>query len=350
MGLDLTTGLVALGAAALAFVASNIYTRTAALSWERTPYPPGRLIRADSTRLYVRIRGQGSPVIVIEPGLGSPGAEWWLIQDELARMTTVITYDRAGYGWSRPGRFPRTSFQVVNELSSMLQRADLNGPFVLLGHSQGGLYTQLFGRLHPDRVAGAVFLDPISSNHSRFRTELDPSVYHASRIDALPYARIPAALRRLGLMRFCRHLIETNLLAYQSALPATVREVIWQHFTLPKAYTAILSEYDQNATPANSSDIRNAGAFPQVPVKVIYHSPRRMVRDLMRYRGLQRDDAEQVEQIWQQLARAYVRLSPHGEWIVAQESGHYMHIDQPELVMDEVRQLILRVRGTAPGC
>jgi len=333
------------GAITFGFIAANIYAHLAAAAWERTPYPPGRLIRADSTRLYARTRGQGSPVIVIEPGLGSPGAEWWLIQDELARMTTVVTYDRAGYGWSRPGKFPRTSFQVVSDLHSMLQHAGLNGPYILIGHSQGGLYSQLFGRLHPEQIAGAVLLDPVSSNHMRFQTQLKPEVYEMSGIDTLPYRRVPKILLRLGLMRVCKGLIQTKLLSYHASLPATTLEVIWQHLALPKAYRSIVSEHEQNRTPANSSDIRSSGTFPPVPLKVIYHSPHKMVREMMRYQGLQRDDAEEVEQIWQQLARAYLRLTPHSEWIVAPESGHYIHLDQPELVIDEVRLLVLALRG-----
>lgn len=347
--MDPATALLVLAAIALGFLVVTIYTHAAAISWVSAPYPPGRMFRAGTTRLYARVKGEGYPAIVIEPGLGSPGAEWWLIQDELARMTTVITYDRAGYGWSHPGRLPRTSFQVVDELSSMLEHAGLNGPLILVGHSQGGLYAQLFGRLHPERIAGAVFLDPVSSNHGRFRAELKPSVYEASRIDVLPYARIPAVVRTSGLLRICRHLIETRLLTHQATLPATIREVIWQHFTLPKAYRAIVSEHQQNSTPSNSSEVRNAGTFPAVPLKVIYHAPRRMVRDLQRYRGLQRDDAEKVEQIWQQLARAYLRLSPQSEWVVAQDSGHYVHIDRPELVVDEIRRLVLLVRQSSPS-
>ncbi len=343
------TGLVIAGAIALGFIVANIYAHLAAVAWERTPYPSGRLVAANGTRLYIRVKGSGAPVILIESGLGSPGAEWWRIQDELSRMTTVVTYDRAGYGWSWPGKFPRTSFQVVSELHSMLQHAGLSGPYILIGHSQGGLYSQLFGRLHPEQVAGAVLLDPISSNHLRFKAELKPEVYEMSAIDTLPYRRIPKNLLRLGLMRVFKSIIQTKLLSYHSNLPATTREVIWQHLALPKAYRAIVSEYEQNRTPANSSDIRSAGTFPPVPLKVIYHSPRRMVREMMRHKGLQRDDAEEVEQIWQQLVRAYLRLTPRSEWIVAPESGHYIHLDQPELVIDEIRLLVLALRSNTPS-
>jgi len=340
-----TTGLIILLAIFIAFVAASVYGRVAAVSWERTPYPPGRLISAGDTRLYVRIKGKGSPVVIIEPALGSPGAEWWHIQDELAKTTTVVTYDRAGYGWSKKGTLPRTSSRIAGELLEMLKNAGLSGPYVLLGHSQGGLYLQIFGRLHPELVAGAVFLDPVSSDDQRFKAELKPDVYRGSGIDKLATINSLNILRQLGLMRVFRNGLQKKLMCNYWDLPPTTREVLWQHFTLPKAHAAMLNEYQQNATPANSSDVRAAGTFPHVPLKIIYHSPRKMVREMMQYGMLQREDADEVELIWEQLVRAYLRLSPHSEWIVAQDCGHFIHLERPELVLSEVREMIETVRS-----
>ncbi len=343
MGAVATTTLIILAGLVVLFLSVSLYGRIAALSWVRTPYPPGKLISAAGTRLYVRVKGAGMPVVVIEPALGSLGAEWWHIQDELAKTTTVVTYDRAGYGWSRPGPRPRTSHQVVEELHTMLHNAELPGPFILVGHSQGGLYMQLFGRLHPDEVIGAVFLDPLSSDNRRFRAELKPEVYRNAQVDKLPIIKSLATLQRIGLMRVLRGIIEPKVLGYHQSLPAPTREVIWQHHALPKARSTILDEYAQNGTPANSSEVRSAGTFPPVPVKIIYHSPRLMVRK-MKQGGLQRDDADEVEMIWEQLVRGYLRLSPHGEWIVAQESGHYIHLDEPDVVLNEIQDMVHTVR------
>ncbi len=344
MGATATTTLIILAGLIILLLSVSLYGRIAALSWERTHYPPGRLISAAGTRLYVRVKGTGLPVVVIESALGSPGAEWWHIQDELAKTTTVVTYDRAGYGWSRPGTRPRTAHQVVEELHTLLQNADLPGPYILVGHSQGGLYMQLFGRLHPDEVISAVFLDPLSSDNRRFKAELKPEVYKNSQVDKPPTIKTLATLQRLGLIRVLRGVTEPKVLGYHQSLPAHTREVIWQHCALPKARSAMLDEYAQNETPANSSEIRSAGAFPPVPVKVIYHSPRRMVRDMVQHGNLQRDDADEVEMIWEQLVRGYLRLSPHGEWIVAQESGHYIHLDEPDVVVNEIQELVHTVR------
>ncbi len=344
MGALATGGLLTLGVTVFGLLAAGLYDRATAFSWVSTPFPPGRLIPANGTRLYVRVQGKGSPAVVIEPALGSPSAEWWPIQDELAKTTTIVTYDRAGYGWSRPGAFPRSSFRIVSELHSMLEHTGLRGPYVLVGHAQGGLYAQLFGRLHPDEVAGVLFLDPVSPDNQRFKAELKPDAYLLSGVDKTAALNSYSTLHRLGLIRPLRALFERKLLFRQWRLSPTVREVIWQHYALSKAHRAMLSECSQNATPANSSDVRAAGDFPHVPVRVLYHSPRRMTREMTMVNGLQREDAEEVEEIWGQLVRAYLKLSPHGQWIVAPESGHYIHLDEPGLVVREVLGLVDSVR------
>ncbi|MBN1855330.1 MAG: alpha/beta hydrolase [Dehalococcoidia bacterium] len=341
-----TAAALLLGMLILAFIAVNAHGRIAALGWVQTPYPPGTLVDANGTRLYVRVKGKGGPPIIIEPALGRPGAEWWAIQDQLAELTTVITYDRAGYGWSRSGRYPRTSRQIATELHSVLQNTHISGPYVLLGHAQGGLYLQLFGRLFPGEVAGAVFLDPVSSDDQRFKSELPPSVYEATGLDKTPLLRKLNALGRLGLVRILRSAFQARLLSQYKSLPDNMIEIIWQHFTLRKAQKAMLDEYMQNDTPANSSEVRAAGTFPPVPIKILFHSPQLMVQHMVTAKGLQRDDAEDVEGLWEQLVRAYLKLSPHGEWIVAHKSGHNIHFDQPDLVIDEMQQMIQSLRGT----
>ncbi|MCK5212735.1 MAG: alpha/beta hydrolase [Dehalococcoidia bacterium] len=340
-----TTAALILGILILALIAVNVHGRVAALGWVQTPYPPGTLVKADGTRLYMRVKGEGGPPIIIEPAMGRPGAEWWAIQDELARFTTVVTYDRAGYGWSRSGQYPRTSRQIATELRSLLQNANVSGPYLLLGHAQGGLYLQLFGRLFPGDVAGAVFLDPVSSDDQRFKTELSPALYDATHLDKMPLLQRLNTFGRLGLVRSMRSVFHSKLLSPFASLSDTTIEVMWQHYTLRKAQRAMLDECIQNDTPANSSEVRAAGTFPSVPIKIIFHSPQLMVHHMVTAYGLQRDDADDVEGLWEQLVRAYLKLSPHGEWIVANESGHNIHLDQRDLVIEEVEQMVRQIRN-----
>ena len=110
--------------------------------------------------LAIRCMGHGSPVVVIDAGLGEGSAAWTTLQTRVATFTQVCTYDRAGVGQSDPGPTPRTSQQMVAELRTLLRKASVEGPYVVVGHSLGGLNAQLFAMQYPHDTAGLVLIDP----------------------------------------------------------------------------------------------------------------------------------------------------------------------------------------------
>jgi pimeloyl-ACP methyl ester carboxylesterase len=121
--------------------------------------PPGQLIDVGGHRLHLNCTGSGSPTVVLEPGLGevSPAMGW--IAPVVARDTRVCVYDRAGRGWSDPAAGPQDAVQTAAELHTLLDRGHIPGPYVLAGHSFGGLYVLTFAATYPDQVAGLVLLD-----------------------------------------------------------------------------------------------------------------------------------------------------------------------------------------------
>lgn len=124
--------------------------------------PPGRMFRVGGTTLHLREQGSGRPVVVLEAGIAATSIGWALVQPEIARFTTVCSYDRAGLGWSGPCRTPRTVDQMTGELAELLEAAGLHGPYILVGHSFGGLLIRAFAVRHPELVSGLVFVDPVS--------------------------------------------------------------------------------------------------------------------------------------------------------------------------------------------
>ncbi len=119
-----------------------------------------KLVDIGSTQLRLRCAGHGTPTVVLDSGLGE-GAETWIkVQTQVAVFTRVCAYDRAGVGKSAPGSKPRTSRQMVTELRALLDAAQIDGPYVLVGHSLGGLNVQLFAIEHPDEITGLVLVDP----------------------------------------------------------------------------------------------------------------------------------------------------------------------------------------------
>ena len=120
---------------------------------------PGALIDVGGHSLHLNCTGSGRPTVVLEPGAGEMSAVFGWIAPAVARDTRVCAYDRAGRGWSEPAAAPQDAAQIATDLHTLLHRADVAGPYVLAGHSFGGLYVQTFAALYPDEVAGMVLID-----------------------------------------------------------------------------------------------------------------------------------------------------------------------------------------------
>jgi pimeloyl-ACP methyl ester carboxylesterase len=123
------------------------------------PTAPGKLVDLGGHQLHMHCSGSGSPVVVVENGLGDFSFDWSLVQAQVSRYTRICTYDRAGYAWSEPGPKPRTFAQLNLELHDALQKLGERGPFVLVGHSYGGPVMINFASTYPKDTAGLVLMD-----------------------------------------------------------------------------------------------------------------------------------------------------------------------------------------------
>ena len=128
---------------------------------DKSAYPmPGQLFDVGGHKLYISCTGSGAPTVILAAGLGLPAAEMsgW-IQPGVATTTRVCVYDRAGQGWSEQADTPQDGLAIAADLHTLLNRAEIDGPYVLAGHSSGGVYVQVFAAQYPDEVAGLVLLD-----------------------------------------------------------------------------------------------------------------------------------------------------------------------------------------------
>ena len=129
-------------------------------SLDRRMHPaPAQLIDVGGHRLHLSCTGSGRPTVVLESGLGESGAYWTRISTAVARDTRVCVYDRPGRGWSEPTSRPQDGVAVARDLHVLLERANVQGPFVLVGHSSGAQYVRIFAGRYPEQVAGMVLLD-----------------------------------------------------------------------------------------------------------------------------------------------------------------------------------------------
>ena len=123
-------------------------------------YPmPGQLVDVGGRSLHLRCTGTGTPTVLLQPGAGEFSSNMGWIAPAVAQQTRVCVYDRAGRGWSDPADAPQDGAALVADLHTLLARAHVAGPYVVAGHSFGGLYTLAFAARYPDEVVGMVLLD-----------------------------------------------------------------------------------------------------------------------------------------------------------------------------------------------
>jgi alpha/beta hydrolase fold len=143
---------------ALASIGGGYETLGAAADAKAYPMP-GQLIDVGGHRLHLSCTGAGTPTVVLEPGAGGMSSSLGWIAPAVARDTRVCVYDRAGRGWSEPADTAQDGAQIATDLHTLLQRGDVPRPYVLAGHSFGGLYVLTFAARYPDEVAGMVLVD-----------------------------------------------------------------------------------------------------------------------------------------------------------------------------------------------
>jgi len=140
-------------------VVGAIYQAIATELAERAYPPPGEMVDVGGYRLHINCVGQGSPTVVLDAGSGGFSAQWVRVQREVSGSIRVCAYDRAGMGWSEMGPEPRDAKQISGELHTLLSKAGIEGPYVLVGHSFGGMYMQTYANRYPEEVAGVALVD-----------------------------------------------------------------------------------------------------------------------------------------------------------------------------------------------
>lgn len=194
IGLGLLVTLAALAAIGL------LYQNVATAVDRRNFLPPGQLVDVGGYQLHLYCTGVkhvGQPTVILEQGGGGSTLAWFRVQPEVARNALVCSYDRAGLGWSEPGPQPRDGAHIAEDLHRLLANANIPGPYVLAGHSYGGLYIRAFASQYPDEVAGLVLLDSAHPDQWTRTPEGQAQFTGDSRLYSM--GRI---LARFGLLRF----------------------------------------------------------------------------------------------------------------------------------------------------
>lgn len=157
--------------------------------------PPGQLIDVGGYKLHLYCTGEGSPTVILDAMGPGWSVYWSQVQPEIAKVTRVCSYDRAGFGWSDAGRLPRIGRRMAGELHQLLTNGGIAGPYVLVGHSLGGFVARLYRRAHPNDVVGIVLVD---AGHERQFDQMEFRKFAAPGKTLFPIVR---AMTALGLTR-----------------------------------------------------------------------------------------------------------------------------------------------------
>jgi len=251
--LALVGGLAAVGAIEQAIATAR----------DRHTYPPpGHLIDVGGYKLHIFCMGAGSPTVILDHVGAGNSAQWGLVQPEIAKMTRVCAYDRAGFGWSDPGPAPRDAQQNVQELHALLANAHIAPPYVLVGHSFGGDVARLYVDHYRDQVAGMVLVDP----GKLFDTPgVPPEINAAWQAEDQTIMRLAPLLSRLGLMRLAAI---TGMTPGHGDLPAP-SGAAFDGLNLTTTFWDTLSAQN-TAMPATSAEVLGASHdYAALPLVVL---------------------------------------------------------------------------------
>ncbi|WP_458121520.1 alpha/beta fold hydrolase [Paenibacillus sp. Z6-24] len=331
----LRTFISLVGVIILLLAAGFIYEHIASRQSQASYPPPGKMIDINGYRLHVHTYGSGSPTILLEAGSGESSLSWRQIPEQLAASTgaTVVTYDRAGYAWSDSSPLPRTGQNIVKELHTALQKADIRGPYLLAGHSLGGMYTRLFAQTYPDEVAGMVLIDARPENDAR-RTEAIYEEEHAGSSTPSPYISI--FLTEVGAFRLFPNFMLTGRVEPED------RKDFVNVVASPKYFKAVSEEGQLARTTEDAIRDQNLG---DLPVRVI---ARGQEQDLTRF-GISKEANDKIEQSWQIGQREMLSISHNSKLIIAKKSEHMIIHDQPKLVIRVIEELLAEIREKSPA-
>ena len=299
--------------------------------------PPGRLFDVGGYRLHLNCTGKGSPTVVLEAAAPGWSLHWTLIQAEVERITRVCAYDRAGLGWSDPGPLPRTGQRMAKELHRLLERADVPGPYILVGHAFGGLVTRIFRQEHRKDVVAMVLVD---ADHELELRQADFRTFVNAGKSTVP---ILQAMTILGLSRLLASFDSLPLLSkpLEDKVPEKIRPMLRAGW-LRTSYPVTLGHQAVDL-PDTLDQVRREPSLDDLPLVILTASGSIWQPDMP-------GAVNQVKfkRMWLDLQKDLLKRSSNSRHVMAEESSHFIPFDQPGLIVEAIERLVDGERAKSP--
>jgi pimeloyl-ACP methyl ester carboxylesterase len=290
--------------------------------------PPGKMIDIGGFSLHINCTGSselGGPTVVLDAGLGGFSLDWSLVQSEVEKIARVCIFDRAGYGWSDESPHPRTSAYIASELNELLERAGERGPFILVGHSFGGINSRTFANRYPEKIYGVVLVDSPHEDQESVLPET-PSQNLVDRVEysLLKHPRIAAFFTIVGLTRLVQRMKSFE------ELPVEFREISRAKTSTTKLIRTVSFEI-VNLGKSLAELKKTDNALKDKPHTVITagkpHFDEGMTTEWARWSAA-----------WLFLQKDLRTLSAKSRQVFAEKSGHQIPYEQPEIVISEIKR------------
>lgn len=264
-----------------------------------------QMISVGSHRLQIHREGKGAPAVVIDAGIADQLEKLRPLQVRIARVTQVVTYNRAGYGQSEPGQLPRDGAREAEELKVLLEQASVPGPYVLVGHSLGALNVMVFASKYPMDVAGMVLLDP-------------PPL---SFVLGEEYRDLGAMAKRMTA-------------EWQAIADAAAKSPDAQDRARSAFFRMIASEHREMGETARL--VAGISSFGDIPLIVVASGKPNPAFEPI---------AEEFQRYWVEQSRALAGKSRKSRFLLAEESSHFLYLDVPESVEETILSVVNDVRA-----
>lgn len=324
----LLLSLLLVGVALVLLGIANVYQWSKINQFKKQFPHPGKLVDIGDGSLHLHCMGEGTHTVILEGGSGNWSLDWHAVQTGLSSVAKVCVYDRAGHGWSDFPDAPATANQIVEDLHKLVTAAKLKPPFVMVGASFGGAIVQLYEQRYPDEVSHLVLVDARSKDYVKALNKLSPS----AALNVSRERQLVARLHRLGLL--------ATIIKLQGPFqfedhPEALRPV-YAHLGRLTKHTAA-NALELAVDPISDEQLQAIGSIGDKPLVVIAHGSKTMFKNQL---GLSDADAEAMEEIWLEQQKQLLNLSSNSRWVLAENSGHLIHQEQPDIVIDEIKKAL----------
>ena len=292
-------------------------------------YPaPGQLVDVGGYKMHIYCTGQGSSTVILGGGTLENSLFWAGVQPEVARYTRVCSYDRAGSGWSEPGPQPRTATIMAEELHTLLVNAHIEGPYVLVGHSMGGLLMRVYTYNYPEEVVGMIMVDSLHEGQIVRLPEIQKRLLQ----EGIRQVRMLALLRSTNVMALAPQFIPNP------GIPDDAYAQLQATTATSEIFETNVAELEVMEASFNEVLALRIASFGDLPLIVLSAGLKETTPSL--------SDAENQQRLdeWQALQSELVTLSTNSKQIIAEQSGHNIQLDQPELVIESIREMLDALR------